>query len=78
MAEKTKMERVKELLLAGRRITALDALKEARSMRLAAIVHVLRRQGMEIVSEKVEVSKDTWVSAYWLKQKKQPTLFDKA
>lgn len=46
----TQKEFVRNYLLSGLSITPMKALAEARIFRLAAVIHVLRQEGMKITS----------------------------
>jgi hypothetical protein len=61
----TQAGRILEHLLAGNRITALDALELFGCFRLAARIHELRRDGWRIEERTVETSSGKRVAEYW-------------
>lgn len=51
----TQTQKIRDWLARGRSLTALDALREFGCLRLAARINDLRREGLEIVTDMVEV-----------------------
>ena len=49
------ISRVRAALLRGEKLTAADGLKRFGTMRLAATIHALKRQGLRIKSYRVSV-----------------------
>jgi hypothetical protein len=47
---KTKIAKVRLFLLAGEKLTSLDAVDLIKTTRLAAIIHELRKEGLPIVT----------------------------
>lgn len=56
-------------LRAGFRITPLEALEKFRCMRLGARIYSLKKGGLNIKSEMVEVPSGKRVKSYWLESK---------
>ena len=56
-------------LLSGKCITQLDALRLFGALRLSAIIFDLRKEGMDIVTEKIQVSPRKRCASYYLKIK---------
>ena len=56
-------------LLEGKHITQLDALKMFGALRLSAIIFDLRKEGMDIVTEKIQVSPRKRCASYYLDRK---------
>lgn len=54
-------------LLGGKHITQLDALNLYGALRLSAIIFDLRKEGMDIVTEKIQVSPRKRCASYYLK-----------
>jgi hypothetical protein len=50
--------RIRKYLESGRSITALDALHLYNCFRLGARIHNLKREGMNILSEMIEITSD--------------------
>ena len=61
----TQAGRILEHLLAGNRITALEALELFGCFRLAARIHELRRDGWRIEERTVETPSGKRVAEYW-------------
>jgi hypothetical protein len=59
---------VRAWLLEGRSITPLEALNKFGIFRLAAVVHKLRDEGLDIITEKFQVSPKKRVAKYYLKK----------
>ena len=59
---------VRAWLLDGRSITPLEALNKFGIFRLAAVVHKLRDEGLDIITEKFQVSPKKRVAKYYLKK----------
>lgn len=53
-------------MMRGNRITPIEALNLFGSMRLSAVIFVLRERGYIIQTEKVKTHTGKWVSAYWI------------
>ncbi len=53
-------------MMQGNRITPLEALRLFGSMRLSAIIFVLRDRGYNIQSERVKTENNKWVAQYWI------------
>lgn len=49
----TQLELIREALLSGRSLTPLEALQEFGCFRLAAAIHTLRQEGLDIVTDMV-------------------------
>ena len=64
----TQKENVRAWLLDGRSITPLEALNKFGIFRLAAVVHKLRDEGLDIITEKFQVSPKKRVAKYYLKK----------
>lgn len=62
----TQKANVRAWLLKGRSITPLEALNRFGIFRLAAVVHELRDEGLEIITEKLQVSPRKRVAQYSL------------
>lgn len=58
---------IRQHLLEGKHITQLDALKQYGALRLSAIIFELRKEGMDIVTEKIQVSPRKRCASYYLK-----------
>lgn len=63
----TQKQHVRAHLLSGKSITPLEALNLYGIFRLAAVVCELRKEGMEIVTEKFQVSPKKRVAKYSIK-----------
>lgn len=64
----TQKANVRAWLLDGRSITPLEALNKFGIFRLAAVVHELRDEGLDIITEKFQVSPKKRVAKYYLKK----------
>ena len=64
----TQKANVRAWLLKGLSITPLEALNMFGIFRLAAVVHELRDEGMDIITEKFQVSPKKRVAKYYLKK----------
>lgn len=62
----TQKERLRELLLAGDEVTALDALDRLGCFRLASRIHDLKSEGMDIVDRRVKTTGGAVIKAYKL------------
>lgn len=62
----TQAEQILDALKQGRRLTALDALKEFGCMRLGARVNELKNEGLVIEVERVKTSAGKSVASYYL------------
>ncbi len=60
-------KQIREHLLSGKHITQLDALKLYGALRLSAIVFELRKEGLPIVMEKIQVAPRKRAGDYFLK-----------
>ena len=58
---------VRHHLLQGKSITPLEALNKFGIFRLAAVVHELRNEGLDIITEKFQVSPKKRVARYYIK-----------
>jgi hypothetical protein len=65
----TQKARVRAWLLEGHSITQLEALKMFQSLRLSAIIFDLREEGLDIVTEKLQVSPKKRVARYYIRKK---------
>lgn len=63
---KTQEEKILSWLERGKKITALDALKRFKCLRLSARIRSLRKQEYEIHTELVKTSDGKWVAEYSL------------
>lgn len=63
----TQKANVRAWLLKGYSITPLEALNRFGIFRLAAVVHELRDEGLDIVTEKIQVSPKKRVAMYYIK-----------
>lgn len=63
---RTQNRRIADALLAGDRITQLDALPRFGSVRLAARIYELKKDGLNIGKELVDVGSDRHVARYFL------------
>ena len=70
MAKKQKksvIERVESVLRSGRGLTGLAALTRFNTTRLAAYIHLLRRQGMRIKTDMITTKSGKIIARYrWL------------
>ena len=64
----TQKANVRAWLLKGHSITPLEALNKFGIFRLAAVVHELRDEGLDIITEKFQVSPKKRVAKYYLKK----------
>ncbi len=71
MKKKSQIERVESWLRRGRSIMPLQALREFGSLRLGALIWVLRQNGMPITTEYVKTGKRTCVAKYRLLKESQ-------
>lgn len=53
-------------LMAGHRITPLEALNMFGSLRLSAVIFDLKKQGYNIQSSKEKMPNGKWVGVYWI------------
>ena len=53
-------------MMQGNKITPLQALNLFGSLRLSAVLFVLRERGYKIQVERVKPNKGTWVAQYWI------------
>jgi hypothetical protein len=65
-------EALRARLVAGEKVTPLDALDQMGSFRLGARVYELRREGMEIVTQMVKTPGGATVAQYSLAQYQHP------
>lgn len=63
----TQKRAIRAHLLKGKHITQLDALRLYGALRLSAIIFDLRKEGMDIVTEKIQVSPRKRCASYYLK-----------
>jgi len=69
MKRLTKKGKVLTLLKEGRRVTPMDALRDAGSLRLSGIIHELKKEGYPIAKRLIPVNGRFGVShvaEYWL------------
>ena len=66
--EMTQVDWLENELLAGRKVSPLDALRDFGVFRLAAVVHKLKNRGMHILSHRQQHGKrkDCYYSVYYL------------
>lgn len=64
MTKVTKTQQVLKALKEGRRLTALNAQELCGTMRLASIIHALRKKGHPIVTRDVKLSTGTIIGEY--------------
>lgn len=50
----SQMKQIRDYLSNGGRLTQLDAIRKFRCLRLAAVVHSLRKSGMDIKTERIK------------------------
>jgi len=62
----TQIKRVEDYLRKNHSITSFEAIAKLGVTRLAARIHELRKSGMDIGRELVEVKKGTYVAKYFL------------
>lgn len=55
---------IKAWLLAGNKLTSLDALNMFKCMRLASRIHDLREKGLDIRKERIQVASGKYVAQY--------------
>ena len=60
---------IRQHLLEGKSITQLDALKLYGCLRLSAIIFDLRDEGLDIVTERIQVSPRKRCAKYYIKPK---------
>ena len=53
-------------MMQGNKITPLEALSLFGSLRLSAVIFVLRERGYKIQVERVKTSTGKWVAQYWI------------
>ena len=53
-------------MMQGNKITPLEALNLFGSLRLSAVIFVLRKRGYKIQVERVKTSTGKWVAQYWI------------
>ena len=53
-------------LMEGNHITPLEALNKFGSLRLSAVIFVLRERGYKINSQRIKTSTGKWVADYWI------------
>ena len=53
-------------MMQGNKITPLEALDLFGSLRLSAVIFVLRERGYKIQVERVKISTGKWVAQYWI------------
>lgn len=63
----TQKRAIRAHLLEGKHITQLEALRRYGALRLSAIIFDLRKEGMDIVTEKIQVSPRKRCASYYLK-----------
>ena len=59
---------IADYMMQGNKITPLEALDLFGSLRLSAIIFVLRERGYKIQVERVKTSTGKWVAQYWINQ----------
>lgn len=65
----TQKARIKNYLLAGNSITPLEALNMYGCFRLAAVVFEIKKDGLDIKTEKVKMENGKYVARYSLNKK---------
>ena len=55
-------------MMQGNKITPLEARNLFGSLRLSAVIFVLRERGYKIQVERVKTSTGKWVAQYWINQ----------
>lgn len=63
---KTQRQQIAAYLMAGHRITPLEALNKFGSLRLSAVIFDLKKQGYKINSDKEKMPNGKWVGVYWI------------
>lgn len=58
--------RIASYMMQGNHITPLEALNLFGSLRLSAIIFVLRERGYKIQTQKIKTHTGKWVSEYWI------------
>ncbi len=66
--EKSQLEKVENWLRQGRTIMPLQALKMFGSLRLGALIHILRQSGIAISTEYVKTGRRSAVAKYKLER----------
>jgi hypothetical protein len=64
---------IRQHLLDGKSITPLEALRLCSSLRLSAIIYDLREEGLQIETERLQVSPRKRVARYYIKKENLPT-----
>ena len=57
---------IADYMMQGNKITPFEALDLFGSLRLSAIIFVLRERGYKIQVERVKTSTGKWVAQYWI------------
>ena len=57
-------DRIKAYLLAGNSITPLEALNKFGSLRLSAVIFNIKKEGVDIKTEKVKMENGKYVARY--------------
>lgn len=63
----TQKSLIKEYLLSGKHLTPLDALDLFNCMRLAAVVHTLKKEGFDIQTEIITTATGKKIADYYIK-----------
>lgn len=64
---------IRQHLLDGKSITPLEALRLCGSLRLSAIIYDLREEGLQIKTERLQVSPRKHVARYYINKENLPT-----
>ena len=64
---------IRQHLLDGKSITPLEALRLCGSLRLSAIIYDLREEGLNIKTERLQVSPRKCVARYYINKENLPT-----
>ena len=67
MKHETQKQRIKEHLLKGKSLTPLQAFKKFGSMRLSGVIFKLKKEGLPIQTEIIQV-KDKRVARYYIEK----------
>lgn len=78
MRETSQKAGILEDLLAGRRVTALDALDRHKCFRLSSVIHRLRKDGHDVKTELVQAQSGAVHAVYYMAkvEAKQTNIFD--
>lgn len=78
MRETSQKAGILEDLMAGRRVTALDALERHGCFRLSSVIHRLRKDGHDVKTELVQAQSGAVHAVYYMvkTEVKQTNIFD--